>query len=170
MCAEGGKTKFVEMGGKSVTDGLSKSVNFRGQKGCVFIPKCNVDSEKDCRVSRLVYEVECNRCTSDPTAKKALYTGTSGHVLHKRQLEHMGEIRRGQQSNALFKHQEQMHPGLEPDFTSRPVKGNIKYNLDRFILEAHRIEQNSRDGTLTVMNSRSEWGNRGLPRLAINHR
>ena len=36
MGAEGGKTKYVEMGGKAVTDGLLKSVHFRGQKGCVF--------------------------------------------------------------------------------------------------------------------------------------
>ena len=156
------------MGGKSVTDGLSKSVNFRGQKGCVFIPKCNVDSEKDCRVSRLVYEVECNRCTSDPTAKKALYTGTSGHVLHKRQLEHKGDIRRKQASNALSKPHELMHQGLEPDFTSRPIKGNIKYNLDIFILDAHRIEQANRNPNLNVMNCRSEWENRGLHRLTVN--
>ena len=169
MCAEGGKTKFVEMGGKYVSDGLSKSVNFRGQKGCVFIPKCNVDSDKDCRVSRLVYEVECNRCTSDPTAKKALYTGTSGHVLHKRQLEHVGEISRHQASNALFKLHEQMHQGQDTDFTSRSTRGNIQYNLGRFILEAHKIEMNHRNQDVQIMNNRSEWGNRGLPRLVINN-
>ena len=63
-------------------------------------------------------------------------------------------------NNALSKHHEMMHPGLEPEFTSRPVKGNIKFNLDRFILEAHKIEQTNQNPNLNVMNSRSKLENR----------
>ena len=48
--AEGGKTKLVEMGGKPITAGLSKSVHFKGQQGCVFTPQCNVDPDANCRV------------------------------------------------------------------------------------------------------------------------
>ena len=109
------------------------------------------------------------KCTGDPLARKALYVGTSGHVLHKRQLEHMGEVRRHQASNALYKHHEQMHQGQIPDFTSRVTKGNIKFNLDRFILEAHNIEINNINQEVNVINNRSGWGNRGLPRLVINN-
>ena len=125
--AEGGKTKLVEMGGKPITAGLSKSVNFRGQQGCVFSPKCNIDPEKDCRISRLVYEVECIQCTEDPnTTKRSLYLGTSGHLLHKRQMEHIGDLRRQQDSNALQKHQQQMHPNTPANFRSRVVKQPIQ--------------------------------------------
>ena len=92
-------------------------------------------------MSRLVYEVKCTKFTQDPTAKKTVYIGTSGHVLHKRQVEHIGEIRRQQTSNALYKHQEQMHPGLVPQFSSRAIRGNIKFNTDRFIPEAYKIDQ-----------------------------
>ena len=113
--------------------------------------------------------MECIQCTEDPnTTKKSLYLGTSGHLLHKRQMEHLGDLRRHQDSNALFKHQNQMHPGTPPNFRSRPLKGPIQYNLDRFILEAHKIERASQDPNIHVMNSRSEWGYRGLPRITLN--
>ena len=127
-----------------------------------------MNEEEDCRVARLVYEVECTQCTQDPSAKKALYLGTSGHVLHKRQLEHMGEIRRKQTSNALYKHHSQMHPNTDPQFSSKPLRGNIQYNMDRFILEAYKIDQANQDNNIVVMNSRSEWGNRGIPWIVIN--
>ena len=153
--AEQGQTKFVEMGGKQITAGLSKSVNFRGNQGCVFTPKCNVDPEEDCRNGRVVYEVECMNCTRDPaTVQKALYFGTSGHLLHKRQLEHIGEVRRGLASNALSKHHTQVHQNqnLDPDFRSRPLRGGIRYNLDRFILEANKIEQGSQNQSIKTEN------------------
>ena len=60
--AEGGTTKFIELGGKPVTSGLSKPECFTANQGCVFVPPCNVDPEMDCRVSRCIYEVECIQC------------------------------------------------------------------------------------------------------------
>ena len=133
-----------------------------------FSVKCNVDPELDCREGRLVYQTECLNCAEDPAViEKSVYIGTSGHLLHKRNLEHMGDIRRGNMSNALSKHHRLMHNNIEPKFSSRSLRGGIQYNLDRFILEGHKINQASLDTQFKVLNSRSEWGHRGIPRLIV---
>ena len=82
-------------------------------------------------------------------------------------MEHIWDLRRHQDSNTLHKHQILMHPDQAPDFRSKPLRGNIKYNLDRFILEAHKIDKASQDQEILLMNNRQEWGNRGLPRVVI---
>ena len=79
-------------------------------------------------------------------------------------------MRRGLLSNELFKHHSQVHQNqnLVPDyFRSRPVRGGMKFNLDRFILEAHKIDEASRNPNIKLLNSRAEWGQRGIPRLAV---
>ena len=164
ICAEGGKTKFVELAGKSVSAGLSNSVKFRGQSGCVFHPKCNISPSKDCRTSRSVYEVECNECTQDGSAPRPVYFGTSARILHVRQLEHEDAIRRKVSTHALYKHQKNQHRDNPTVFRSRPIKGDIQYNLDRFILEGHTIQSAREDSNQQILNQRSEWGHRGLPR------
>ena len=45
------------------------------------------------------------------------------------------------------------------------LAGGIRYNLDRFILEAIEIEEAKNDANTNVMNSRSEWGERDSPGL-----
>ena len=55
ICAEGGSTKVVELGGKKITAGLSNPVRFTDNNGCPFYPKCNIDPELDCRMPRSVY-------------------------------------------------------------------------------------------------------------------
>ena len=169
ICTEGGSTKFVELGGKQLTSGLSGLSKFTAEKGCVFTPKCNVDPEHDCRATRSVYCVECTNCKLDPNVmQSAFYLGTSGHQLHKRQREHMGEVRNRRASNALFKHHSNFHSETEPNFTSRPIHSGIRFNLDRFIMEGHQINKNSLDENGILLNSRSEWDHRGIPRLQVN--
>ena len=150
-----------------VTRGLSGAVTSKGNQGCTFPTKCNIDPEKDCLATRTVYEVECLTCSDDPNAKKALYTGTSGFSLHKRQREHMDATRRGQTRNALAKHQASKHRGQAPRYQSKPIRGGITYNLDRYILEAYMIDLNHRNPEVNTLNQRGEWGNRGLPRLEV---
>ena len=52
---------------------------------------------------------------------------------------------------------------------SEIVQGGIKYNLERFIFEAIEIEDARNDPQIITMNSRSEWGGRGLPRIQVTH-
>ena len=61
------------------------------------------------------------------------------------------------------------HPGMEPNFTSKPMHSGVKFNLDRFITKGHEINKCSLDNQITLMNSREEWGNRGILRLKVNN-
>ena len=125
VCTEGGATKFVELGGKPVTTGLSGSVKFTANSGCIFPRKCNIDPEFDCRVARSVYCVECMDCSVDPTKQKTVYYGTSGRQMHLRQLEHLKDIQNRRRSNALFKHASNEHNG-NAIFRSQPILGGFR--------------------------------------------
>ena len=166
ICAEGGETKLVEMGGRLVGQGLSKPVSFRGHNGCVFgPPECNIEEENHCSDSRVVYEIRCDNCND---ARVAKYIGTSGFSTHKRMIEHQKEIRSKRQSNSLYKHHEMNHTDLEPRFKSKPLRRGIKFNLDRYITEALLIEEANMDPNVDLLNNRSEWGQRGVPRVRFD--
>ena len=73
-------------------------------------------------------------------------------------------------SNALAKHIALHHEDSnQVVFVSEIVQGGIKYNLERFIFEAIEIEDARNDPQIITMNSRSEWGGRGLPRIQVTH-
>ena len=76
-------------------------------------------------------------------------------------------VRSQQISNALAKHVELFHTDDNAEFVTEVIKGNIKYNLERFIYEAVEIEAIRNDPDIYTMNSRSEWGGKGLPRVQI---
>ena len=166
ICTEGGATKFVELGGKQITSGLSKPECFTANQGCVFEDKCMINPESDCRVTRTIYSIECIRCKEQQ--QQSVYIGTSGRQLHLRQLEHASDIRHQRRSNALFKHSTNAHPGENVQFMANPLVTGIKYNLDRFIFESIKISENYNNNNVNLLNSRAEWGHRGLPRLTIN--
>ena len=127
-----------------------------------------MDPEEDCRQRRLVYQIRCQNCQEDPDQdKEVLYIGTLGHLHHKRMREHMTEVRQGRSSNALLKHQRISHPGQNVNFISKTVRSNIRYNLDRYVLEGYRIHQASQNQGITLMNSCSEWGHKGITRMAV---
>ena len=155
----------MELGGDLITKGLSGSEKPTGPRSCVFEKACNVEEGVDCTVQRLVYQVTCTNCSEGDTPTESLYVGTSGYSLHRRQLQHIEEIRRQQQSNAMAKHQRHVHPNQQPKFRSKPIRGGIQFNLDRYILEAHLIQENSQNTDVVLMNQRSEFGNRGIPRI-----
>ena len=135
-----------------------------------FKTKCNIDREADCRVSQSVYSVDCLNCHDDPqVTRPSVYYGTSGRQLHIRQLEHLNDVRLMRRSNALFKHSINEHPTEQPNFVSKPIQSGFKYNLDRFIFESIKIQHGNLDNNINCLNSRAEWGHRGLPRLQINH-
>ena len=55
------------------------------------------------------------------------------------------------------------HPNEPANFESEVLQGGIRYNLERFILEALEIEEAKNTPDLHVMNSRSEWGGQRAP-------
>ena len=98
-----------------------------------------------------------------------VYIGTSGFSIHKRMLEHDYCAKRHSASNALGKHMSNCHPNEPANFVSELLQGGIRYNLERFILEALEIEEAKNTPGIHVMNSRSEWGGKGLPRIQVTH-
>ena len=167
ICTEGGSTKFIELGGKQITRGLSIPESFTANTGCVFDQKCNINVECDCRTSRAIYSQECMKC-KDLQLGRSVYLGTTGRKLHLRNLEHLSDLQNKRRSNALYKHALNEHPGEQVHFESNPLVTGIKYNLDRFIYESLKISEYHANQNVNLLNSRAEWGHRGLPRLTIN--
>ena len=73
------------------------------------------------------------------------------------------------QHHAPAKHIRLTHINEDAEFVTKCVKGGISFNLNRFILESLEIEEAKIDSHVTLMNSRSEWGGRGIPRISITH-
>ena len=128
-------------------------------------PKCWNEEESHCSDQRIVYEICCGNCTGDRVSK---YIGTSGFSTHKRMKEHQSDVRNKRQSNSLFKHHATSHQGETPNFQSRPLRKGLKFNLDRYITEALLIEEANQDPNVDLLNNRSEWGQRGVPRVRFS--
>ena len=163
-----GRTKFVELGGTPLTLLFPNKDLFGGNKGCHFNTKCYIQEDQDCRIDRAVYRIECKTCLErgDPPH---IYLGTTGFNIHKRMTEHAASVRAKSQHNALAKHIRLTHNAEEAEFVTKCVKGGISFNLNRFILESLEIEEARIDPNVNLMNSRSEWGGRGIPRISITH-
>ena len=161
-----GRTKFVEMGGTPITWLFPNKDQFGGNLGCQYREKCFISDKHDCRTAKVVYRIECNTCR-ERDGKMFVYIGTSGFNIHKRTLEHLRAIRTKNAKNALSKHMSIYHQNEDADFVTTCLAGGIRYNLDRFILEALEIEEAKNDNNTQIMNSRSEWGGKGLPRIVV---
>ena len=164
--ADGCLTKVVELAGKSITSGLAKMENFGGDTGCHMGPqKCLIASDADCRINRAIYNIICQNCEGNPSAKVARYVGTTGRTIHARSLEHIQAIESRSTKNPMSKHQQNAHPDHPASFRTEILAGGIRFNLDRFISEALHIENARRDVSTDILNQRSEWGQAGLPRM-----
>ena len=164
--ADGGTTKLVELAGPTVVSGLSLPDKFGGNKGCQYQKKCMILDNSDCRTAKTVYKIECVTCR-DTGGRSSVYLGTSGHTIHNRMLQHAADLRSSHNANALVKHMSSFHPNQQADFETNAVRGGMKFNLNRFILEALLIEGAKGTPNCVVMNSRSEWGHRGIVRLTV---
>ena len=158
---------MVEMGRRLVGQGLSKPVSFRGHNGCVFgPPECNIEGESHCSDGRVVYEIRCGNCDD---AKVAKYIGTSGFTSHKRTREHQSDVRNRRLHNSIYKHHAQTHSNDDPRFTTKTLRKGIRFTMDRYITEALLIEENHQDPNVDLLNNRSEWGQRGVPRVRFDN-
>ena len=104
---------------------------------------------------------------------KASYFGTSGHSGHKRALEHLEALKKGNTAYAIVKHFKNEHPNVDTRaelnlMRFRIVCSSIQFNLNRFITEALAIEKmEGYRRNLNLLNSKSEWGCGRLRRLAV---
>ena len=164
-----GVTKFVELGGLPISFTFPNKEYLMGKSGCQYSVKCYISDDQDCRIARGIYRILCVTC-QERDGLEYVYIGTSGFSIHKRLLEHASCVRSKSASNALAKHIALHHEdNTQITFVSEIVQGGIKYNLERFIFEALEIEDARNDPNTITMNSRSEWGGRGLPRIQVIH-
>ena len=146
--------------------GMYTADPYRG-KTCPFTIKCWSDDKTDCWQSRICYRAACSICG-------AAYTGTSGHSLHKRTVEHMEAVRRGDHNNALSKHFLISHPDTntkDPDaiLFKVSVLSRRASNLERYIEEGILIEEALIEDKDEQLNSRGEWGRMSTRRLTVQH-
>ena len=70
----------------------------------------------------------------------AVYRGQSGHSSHKRCLEHMDSIRRGDNSSGMGAHMSEAHPGIDLADPKEVIEMTIidhrAKNMERGIAEA----------------------------------
>ena len=152
-----------ERAGKGLLDGLKRADPLM-PKGCMFQQPCTIEDKFSCWASRVIYCHECLQCG-------AQYLGTTGHTCHKRTLEHMDALERGDTSYPLTKHILAKHPELDLSggmpFKTRIVgRNHIPGNLHRFLTEAVAIAEAKAAGA-DLLNSKGEWGRVRLQRLAL---
>ena len=165
-CPDGGTVKIVEMGGLPISSGLAKGDPFATKK-CPFSEKCDAKEDQNCLTSRSVYLYRCLNCKENN--KNSIYIGTSGRPLHSRSKEHKSATDRGDKNNPLSKHQILEHQGTPPNLEVEILKGNIRFNTDRFILESLKIEELKGDPNIKILNNKSEWGHTSLKRIRIEN-
>ena len=153
---------MMEKGGRSIIAGLKNPDPYR-ILGCQYQEQCMIDSRQSCWQSGIVYSLTCTTCG-------AVYTGTSGLTAHKRGMEHLAAVRRGDTSYAMGKHYSLKHPDW--DRTSAPFIFSILRtprlvgNLQRYIAEALKIRK-AVHGPQEHLNSKGEWARVALKRQGI---
>ena len=95
------------------------------------------------------------------------YIGTKGFLAHKRFLEHSAAVRNGVLKNAVAKHDRLHHNPDGGDYRGEILEGSIKFNLERFVTEAVRIQKAKDDPEITLMNQKGEWGHYGITRVQV---
>ena len=159
---DGGKTLVVEKGGRSIMAGLRNPDPYR-ILGCQYEDKCMIDPKQTCWQSKIVYSLTCTTCG-------AVYTGTSGLTAHKRGMEHLTAVRRGDTSYAMGKHYVQTHPDwprtTAPFILSILRTPRLVGNLQRYIAEALKIRE-AVQGPVEHLNSKGEWARVALKRQGI---
>ena len=151
-----GKVKVVETLGQKVIESLGNKVPWRGthckRPGCT---PCQV-KPGSCKARNITYQVTCDLCGM-------VYWGESHRTWHDRSAEHVSSLRTGNQANALVKHRSIHHQNEATSFTFK-LDRSWKTSLQRQIREGLKIQQTDCD---LLMNSRSEWGNNGIPRVVV---
>ena len=154
---DGGKTKVVELGGDVLTKGLFKGDPFR-KSGCPFDRTCGIDKKGNCMQQKAIYELRCKICMEIKEEAErngnrgeiiiATYRGQSGCSCHKRCLEHMDAIRRGDGSSGMAQHIREAHTGIDmtrQDLVEMSIIQHRPKNMERGIAEAVLIEQSEKE-------------------------
>ena len=129
---------------------------------------------QDCFAKGVVYDMTCITCDdeakerNDAQAPVYRYTGTTSRSLHERGAEHLKAFKDGdQEKSVLLKHSLDKHEGNFVKFEMKVIKKHFSA-FSRLIHECIRIERNSRDSSISSLNSKCEYKRGYLPRLIID--
>ena len=104
----------------------------------------------------------------------SLYRGQSGCSLHKRGLEHVDSIRRGNDQSGIAHHMVHSHPGVPRDEAARSIVISTlacrQRNMERGLLEAIYIAEAEETPGIDPANRRGEWGRTTLRRVGVVER
>ena len=90
-----------------------------------------------CRKSSVLYEYTCQQC---PAEGQAVYLGETARNLYSRGREHGSNYQRGNQESFMRKHQQEMHSGMEAEFSAK-VLCSFKDCLSRQIADGVYIRR-----------------------------
>ena len=168
----GERIKIVERSGRTIKQLMIKSNPWAGgpcgREKC--LPCLFSDEPINCFAKGVVYDITCKKCKEEADDGKNVpvyrYTGTTSRSLHERGKEHLKGFLNKDENNALNKHSEDKHDGEFVEFEMKIVKQHFSA-FSRLIHESVRIDRSSRDNSISILNSKSEWGFNKLPRLVI---
>ena len=136
--------------------------------GCPYNDECSADPSTDCSRTNVTYMLTCNQCSGDQVeGARHQYIGCTGKSLHARNIEHKKDVKGGDLTNAMAKHMDNEHEGVNVGFKST-VLASHRSCLIRMIDESIRIENG--ESSVGLANSKSEWGAGALVRLVPNRR
>lgn len=168
----GERIKIVERSGTTIKKLLIKSNPWAG--GLCGRDKCLSclynDKPQNCFAKGVVYDITCKECKERAVDSEDVpvyrYTGTTSRSLYQRGKEHLSGFLKKDDNNALYKHSQDKHDGDFVEFEMEVIKQHFSA-FSRIIHESVRINRNSRDKSISVLNSKSEWGFNKLPRLVV---
>ena len=110
--------------------------------------------------------MKCNLCD-------AFYIGTTGHTAHKRGMEHIKALQKGNKEYAMTKHFIEDHPQINKEdegLITLSIRDRTRTsNLDRYISEGYIIEEASKAANRgKQVNSRGEWSRISMKRLTVS--
>ena len=79
------------------------------------------------------------------------YTGQTSRSLYQRGKEHLNGFLNKDENNALYKHSMDKHDGEFVEFEMKVVKQHFSA-FGRLVHESVRINRNSRDSSISVLN------------------
>ena len=168
---------YYTFGGKIYHQEEGGPIGLRGTCAIARLAMQIFELHIPCTRRSAVYENICSKCNIGAGSKEevvgtdpevpSIYVGETSRTIQERGEEHWAAARgsrKAREGTHIAKHQEQCHPGEEPEFILRAV-GFYKTALSRQTAEAVRIGRRGGEGA--VLNSRSEFNRCFIPRLQL---
>ena len=120
------RMRYVEKLGSKVSELLTTKNPWEGKCGRVTCFPCRSKGDEGgrCTQQNVTYRIECIKCKENGI--KAHYIGESARTAFYRGEDHLEDLKKHNQKNALVKHLAENHPGEHWDIFE--MKGFSKYN------------------------------------------